>query len=127
MIQFHDDRTKLFFAKTALQVYARTYKQAPVSQTHSLLRKAQRLDQILHEARASDGSRSGSKSDSATPEAEEDEHVMSCRECRTTWSPRFYYLNEKILCHRCYFDVEIVEQKKPNAGHLGGWTSVIIL
>ena len=33
--------------QTALQVYCKTYKQAQVSETHGLLRKARRLDKIL--------------------------------------------------------------------------------
>ena len=33
--------------QTALQIYCRNYKQADVGQTHGLLRKARRLDQIL--------------------------------------------------------------------------------
>lgn len=37
----------IVYNQTALQVYCRNYKQADVGQTHGLLRKARRLDQIL--------------------------------------------------------------------------------
>lgn len=39
--------------QTALQIYCRNYKQADVGQTHGLLRKARRLDQILEASSAS--------------------------------------------------------------------------
>ncbi|KAH9944958.1 uncharacterized protein BXZ73DRAFT_95950 [Epithele typhae] len=39
-------------AESALQLYCRAYKQAPVSETHALLRKAMRLDRILEEQMA---------------------------------------------------------------------------
>lgn len=38
-------------SQTVLQLYCKTYKQAPVHETHGLLRKAMRLDRILEQQR----------------------------------------------------------------------------
>ncbi|KIK96767.1 hypothetical protein PAXRUDRAFT_825597 [Paxillus rubicundulus Ve08.2h10] len=77
--------------ETALQVYCRTYKQAPVSQAHALLRKARRLDSILNaHADAVDGN--------ADPEPQ-------CDLCATQYSPCFYrskYYPDRVHCHKCY-------------------------
>ena len=86
-----------FFIQSALQVYCRTYKQAPLT-PHGLLRRARRLDQLLP-ATVSDGSKSISN------EAEN----YTCNKCKTSIAPRFY--NEKNpvsgenvrMCHRCYY------------------------
>jgi len=90
--------------ETALQVYCLVYKQAPISQAHALLRKAQRLDQVLNprgDNRHLDNNRAR-----ANPQ---------CCRCRTSYSPFFHYLPasfdshksedtpESWLCHRCHF------------------------
>ncbi|KAI0738659.1 hypothetical protein C8Q80DRAFT_255981 [Daedaleopsis nitida] len=45
--QLHDLCETTDSGETALQVYCKTYKQAQVTETHGLLRKARRLDKIL--------------------------------------------------------------------------------
>ena len=63
--------------ETALQVYAKNYKQAQVVNTHGLLRKALRLDSILNTE----------ESDSELSQTFPDMH---CARCMTAFSPRFY-------------------------------------
>ncbi|KDQ26518.1 hypothetical protein PLEOSDRAFT_1105423 [Pleurotus ostreatus PC15] len=80
--------------ETALQAYCRTYKQAPVSQAHGLLRKARRLDQIINLPDNLVNPDPGSKE-------------PKCYECKTEFAPAFYsYVppkqqNKVWLCHRC--------------------------
>ncbi|THG98485.1 hypothetical protein EW026_g3722 [Hermanssonia centrifuga] len=91
---------------TALQVYAKTYKQAQVENTHGLLRKAQRLDSILN------------PDDSAESEISQSNPDPQCAKCRTEFSPHFYPTPPSTppddstpssmglqtwLCHRCHF------------------------
>lgn len=94
--------------ETALQLYCRLYKQAPIVKSHGLLRKAQRLDHILegmriHEENATRGRM---------------ERIQSCHKCGTTSSPAWYPAlppPEAVpesqrstpvdLCHRCHFHV----------------------
>ncbi|EJC99959.1 uncharacterized protein FOMMEDRAFT_159536 [Fomitiporia mediterranea MF3/22] len=85
--------------ETALQVYARTYKQANVDQTHSLLRKAQRLDQLL-QLHSHDNSSSYVSDEPMFTEN------PACIECKTECSPFFHPAPTdpgKWLCHRCFF------------------------
>ncbi|EGO22633.1 hypothetical protein SERLADRAFT_451461 [Serpula lacrymans var. lacrymans S7.9] len=83
--------------ESALQLYCQTYKQAPVSQAHGLLRKARRLDQILN-------IRSDSLTSSGDPSDRE------CLRCHTQYSPCFYPsvpgLSNDWICHRCHFDTK---------------------
>ncbi|PSR72448.1 hypothetical protein PHLCEN_2v11662 [Hermanssonia centrifuga] len=91
---------------TALQVYAKTYKQAQIENTHGLLRKAQRLDSILN------------PDDSAESEISQSNPDPQCAKCRTEFSPHFYPTPPSTppddstpssmslqtwLCHRCHF------------------------
>ncbi|KAH7914580.1 hypothetical protein BJ138DRAFT_1143440 [Hygrophoropsis aurantiaca] len=78
--------------ETALQVYCRTYKQAPVTQAHGLLRKARRLDQIINIP---------SDNLSSTPETE-----PRCDLCSTQYSPYFYQsrYSDHWKCHKCHWD-----------------------
>jgi len=81
--------------ETALQVYCRTYKQAPTSY-HSLLRKARRLDQILNTTSSEDST------------ALSDQHkARKCSKCSTEFSPFFYPSTDNLddwFCHRCMFE-----------------------
>jgi hypothetical protein len=102
------------FVQTALQVYCKNYKQAQVDNTHGLLRKAQRLDNILNTEDSVD-----SESSRAFPDPQ-------CHRCRTEFSPSFYPTPPSTppikstpspgaqawLCHRCHFEAE----KKAHAG-----------
>ncbi|KAI0259433.1 hypothetical protein BC834DRAFT_833552 [Gloeopeniophorella convolvens] len=100
--------------ETALQVYCATYKQAPVAQTHALLRKARRLDHILDDSApaangapasangtSASGSGAGSSSSGATSAAE-----PQCAHCHTFFSPFFHPLPRAgaFACHRCHFE-----------------------
>ncbi|KIJ65499.1 hypothetical protein HYDPIDRAFT_39434 [Hydnomerulius pinastri MD-312] len=78
--------------ETALQVYCRTYKQAPVSQAHGLLRKARRLDSILN-----------TRPDAVEGTLEPEPH---CDLCSTQYSPCFYrskYYPDRWHCHKCHW------------------------
>ncbi|KAF8159372.1 hypothetical protein B0H34DRAFT_654907 [Crassisporium funariophilum] len=92
--------------ETALQVYCRAYKQAPVGQAHGLLRKARRLDTILN-IRSEAIPPTTPMPNSAGPE---------CYHCRTLFSPAYYPLTDVPTlngqhssrdyweCHRCHFE-----------------------
>ena len=95
--------------ETALQVYAKNYKQAPTSNTHGLLRKALRLDSILNT----------DESDSEISQVFPD---PQCVRCHTEFSPRFYPTppatpdsgtpnsassSTTWLCHKCHFATEV--------------------
>ncbi|KAI0042738.1 hypothetical protein FA95DRAFT_1590696 [Auriscalpium vulgare] len=100
--------------ETALQVYCKTYKQAPIKQSYALLRKARRLDHIIEEKDVP----SPTNGHVSPPDAE-----PHCHRCRTVFSPFFHPVprhnssgsssSPKYLCHRCHF-----EQEHPQAnGH----------
>ncbi|KAF7309944.1 Zinc finger protein 1 [Mycena indigotica] len=76
--------------ETALQVYCRAYKQAPVTQAHGLLRKARRLDPLF-------------RLDAYQAEQDDPE----CFRCRTHFSPAFYPVKTQgentFACHSCHF------------------------
>ena len=86
-----------FLFLTALQVYCRTYKQAPFTPL-GLFRRPHRLDQLLPSTVSDD-------SKSISNEAEN----YTCSKCKTPIAPRSY--NEKNpvsgenvrTCHRCYY------------------------
>lgn len=131
----------LFSFQTALQVYARTYKQAPLTGSHSLLRKAQRLDQLMHEVSLERGS-SASASTFASPSVDDKDHLSAlglrsgsggereddkCVKCGTLYSPLFHPhpnprgnakgskegQEESVVCHACFFEVKKeVEREK---------------
>ena len=61
-----------------MQVYCKNYKQAPTTDTHHLLRKARRLDQILNAEGSLD-----SDSTQSLPDPR-------CSECQTEFSPCFW-------------------------------------
>ncbi|KAH7890899.1 hypothetical protein F5I97DRAFT_1976018 [Phlebopus sp. FC_14] len=87
--------------ETALQVYCRTYKQAPVSQAHGLLRKARRLDAIVN---------CRTEIIDEAPESE-----PQCDLCSTQYSPCFYrskYYPDRWHCHKCHWS----QQSKTTAG-----------
>jgi len=98
--------------ETALQVYCQAYKQASINQTHALLRKARRLDQILN-----------IRHDSVVVPPEQPSPDPECHRCHSQYSPAFYRLpvanghshsipqssfstRDIWMCHRCHFDVE---------------------
>lgn len=77
--------------ESIMQMYCRTYKQAPVSQAHALLRKAMRLDSVLNSRPVVVD----------TPEPE-----PRCESCGTHFSPRFYpnkYSPGRWRCHKCHW------------------------
>lgn len=82
--------------QTALQAYCGTYKRAPVSYAHALLRKARRLDSLLHPHRVDvlDG-------------PSEPDH--QCDLCTTQYSPCFYrsrYYPDRWHCHKCHWSLQ---------------------
>ena len=85
-------------------MYCRNYKQAPIAQTHGLLRKARRLDKILH-ASLGDGSSTASV-DGDSMQSTADPH---CYRCQTEYSPFFHEVTNTAqgeakswLCHKCH-------------------------
>ncbi|RDX51269.1 hypothetical protein OH76DRAFT_1505916 [Lentinus brumalis] len=87
--------------ETALQLYCKTYKQAQVSETHGLLRKARRLDKILE---ANGDASSSTSFDDSLPGAGPD---PQCYRCRTEFSPFFHEVPvqggaKAWLCHKCH-------------------------
>ncbi|KAI0675865.1 hypothetical protein C8Q78DRAFT_353648 [Trametes maxima] len=96
--------------ETSLQVYCKNYKQAPIAQTHGLLRKARRLDHILN------ATANGDISSAATPSAESESTQSSvpdpdphCYRCQTEFSPFFHEVTNALqgeakswLCHKCH-------------------------
>lgn len=81
------------FLQSALQVYCRAYKQVPqVSQTHALLRKARRLDQLITVRPESSG-----------PVADFPSEDLQCVKCSTHFTPKFYQTESGWLCHACNF------------------------
>ena len=75
-------------------MYCRTYKQASVAQSHSLLRKARRLDTILPANRDVEEYMAGN---------------VVCWKCLSAFSPYFYKKKNSApgfsslwLCHRCF-------------------------
>ena len=99
--------------QTALQVYCKTYKQAQVAQSHALLRKARRLDEILKEKDAAPNGTNG-VAEAAAAAAAVSSAEPRCSRCKTMYSPFFhrvpeYYHNHikgdpegSYLCHRCH-------------------------
>jgi len=96
--------------ETALQVYCKNYKQVPTAQTHGLLRKARRLDNILNA-----GSDGMSSHDGDAPSGPE----PRCYRCRSEFSPFFHSVSaisatngktaahadaKTWMCHRCYME-----------------------
>ncbi|KAJ4469273.1 hypothetical protein J3R30DRAFT_3687467 [Lentinula aciculospora] len=79
--------------ESALQVYCRAYKQIPqlqVTQTHALLRKARRLDQLITVRPESSGLAA-----SDYPLAED----LECVKCSTQFTPRFYPTEDAVTNH----------------------------
>ncbi|KIL69139.1 hypothetical protein M378DRAFT_98405 [Amanita muscaria Koide BX008] len=103
--------------ETALQVYCRAYKQAPVGLAHGLLRKARRLDALL--------SRSSEPSPPVLAPSTPPE--LRCCYCATRFSPAFYKTANMTghrssdggywQCHRCKFMEEhgIDEKLSPSS------------
>jgi len=97
--QEHDASKRVLFdmcemdetGETALQAYCRTYKSAPVSQAHALLRKARRLDSLVHPHRADAIDGPG-------------EPYRQCSVCDTQYTPCFHWdiYAEQWYCHKCY-------------------------
>ncbi|KAF9061938.1 hypothetical protein BDP27DRAFT_1406433 [Rhodocollybia butyracea] len=86
--------------ESALQVYCRAYKQVTqVSQTHALLRKARRLDQLI-------------AVHAESPEPEPADNNLECSKCRTHFSPRFYHTVMGWYCHSCNFVPTPVESSR---------------
>ena len=101
-----------------MQVYARTYKQASIAQSHALLRKARRLDQIVNFPNADTSSlHSEDRNINAAPT------LPRCSTCKADYSPFFYPIQPPMLngnlvngtghdsskasaawlCHSCHF------------------------
>ncbi|KAH7867753.1 PHD-zinc-finger like domain-containing protein [Lentinula edodes] len=81
--------------ESALQVYCRAYKQVPqVSQTHALLRKARRLDQLITVRPESSG-----------PVADFPSEDLQCVKCSTHFTPKFYQTESGWLCHASNHDM----------------------
>jgi hypothetical protein len=92
------------YGETALQVYCNTYKQAPVAQSHALLRKARRLDLVLDEK---DLSLNGQATATAlAANGENSAEDPACAHCKTSYSPFFHPLPRAgaFACHRCHFE-----------------------
>lgn len=109
--------------QSSLQVFCRNYKQAPIAQTHGLLRKARRLDKILNAAIGSgdtspapsvdgdsngngNGNGSGNGGGTNGAQAGADPH---CYRCQTEFSPFFHEVTntpqggaKSWLCHKCH-------------------------
>ena len=91
--------------QTALQVYCNMYKQAPVAQSHALLRKARRLDHVLEEKDLV--ALNGHGANAALPAAgDENGADPQCAHCQTAFSPFFHPLPRAgtFACHRCHFE-----------------------
>ena len=87
----------LIYIQSALQVYCRVYKQAPVATTYGLLRKAKRLDAAL-----------GWKGE-PTAFTETAAPHLECAKCRTEFSPLFHPVEGSpgvVLCHTCHFTAQ---------------------
>ncbi|KZT07232.1 uncharacterized protein LAESUDRAFT_758638 [Laetiporus sulphureus 93-53] len=96
--------------ETSLQVYCKNYKQVPTEQTHGLLRKARRLDNILNAGADSLSTISGD-GDLTTAEPQ-------CYHCHSEFSPFFHAMPSKggssssqgqsggrtWLCHQCFVE-----------------------
>ncbi|KAJ7066423.1 hypothetical protein C8F01DRAFT_981507 [Mycena amicta] len=84
--------------ETALQVYCRAYKQAPVAQAHGLLRKARRLDPLML---------SNIRLDPYPHHSDLNVRDPECIRCHTHYSPAFYPVkglgDEAFTCHSCHF------------------------
>ncbi|KAI0794573.1 hypothetical protein C8Q74DRAFT_1366004 [Fomes fomentarius] len=123
--QLHDICETNEAGSTALQLYCTHYKQAPIAETHGLLRKARRLDRILE---ATHGGGDGSSASTASLDDSLSAHGgiggsggsgggggggggpdPHCYRCRTEFSPFFHEVptnsaqGEKAwLCHKCH-------------------------
>ncbi|CAK5267753.1 unnamed protein product [Mycena citricolor] len=98
--------------ETALQVYSRAYKQAPISQAHGLLRKARRLDTLL-------ASRNQASALLYIEEPRTGPADPECYRCHTQYSPLFYPVKapggDAFVCHTCHFgeqETGAVERKE---------------
>lgn len=99
--------------QSALQAYCRTYKRAPVSQAHALLRKARRLDALLHPHRT----------DVFTDSPTEPDH--QCDVCTTRYSPCFYrsrYYIDRWYCHKCHWSLQV---KASGEGAAEEWSELM--
>lgn len=106
--------------ESALQLFSRTYKQAETNQSHSLLRKAQRLDQLLHALGLTQSETSsissGVETDGpSTPNGSSAPVKPECVVCSTQFSPFFHKTSSEapgdFMCHRCYFKTEKEKEK----------------
>ncbi|KAF7308348.1 Zinc finger protein 1 [Mycena chlorophos] len=107
--------------ETALQVYCRAYKQAPVTQAHGLLRKARRLDPLLTtHARLESYGHHGHPSLSASTGANASTGDPECFRCHTHFSPMFYPAkglgDDAFTCHSCHF-LEQQQQQQQQEQH----------
>ncbi|KAF8909530.1 hypothetical protein CPB85DRAFT_1221968 [Mucidula mucida] len=120
----HDHRRRVIYGlcetneggETALQVYCQTYKRAS-DQSHALLRKARRLDQLLN-----------IRSDMpSTPPSEPAPLEPVCEQCHTQFSPMFHRIADDppaYHCHKCFFtqtrpdnDVQMANGTNTNGVH----------
>lgn len=96
--------------ETALQVFARAYRQALVGQAHGLLRKARRLDQVI--ARSEQQQNGASASHRGRSKGEDSDHTVvdvetRCYKCQTACTPFWHKVTmglgsgTRSVCHRC--------------------------
>ena len=105
---YYPGHSQCYFQQTALQVYCQAYKQAAIGQAHALLRKARRLDTILH--LKGDGIH-------VIPTLPEPE----CFRCHSQFSPSFYRVPETTfslnghhdvwICHKCHYEANETNAK----------------
>ena len=115
---FYEIDTKL--GMTALQAYTRTHKQvtsstqrtAMVESSHALLRKAKRLDTMLHAANGAgavvrDGTLVPLAGEAKAPVQEDDEkNDTFCVYCHTTWTPYWWRApGDGVCCNMCRAEV----------------------
>ncbi|KIJ55283.1 hypothetical protein M422DRAFT_57796 [Sphaerobolus stellatus SS14] len=106
--------------ETAIQVYAKNYKQVPQDNSYGLLRKARRLDVII--SGAADKGGLGRAAEISVP-------TTRCCKCNSGYSPFFHRVDnvdaardkQAYECHACYFESKASQtpvQQQPNEGPL---------
>ncbi|KAH9945765.1 hypothetical protein B0H21DRAFT_860461 [Amylocystis lapponica] len=109
--EVHDICETNELGETALQLYCKNYKQVPIAQTHGLLRKARRLDNILHANGQDSASTPSTDSDALSADPK-------CYQCHSEFSPFFHLIQpphsgkstmqgdeKRWLCHRCHVEM----------------------
>ncbi|KAJ3506376.1 hypothetical protein NLJ89_g6899 [Agrocybe chaxingu] len=110
--------------ETALEIYCKAYKRAPVHHGHGLLRKARHLDTILSNLRIETYG-----STNHYPTSFGNGRDPECYRCHSQFSPFFYPISETSvvnghqegkqtwMCHKCHFELnETTTNAKPMVG-----------